>query len=94
MIPRVKQAEADQIVQAMLAKKIPVTYVLYPDEGHGFARAPNRTSFYAISEAFLSQCLGGRFEPVGSDFQGSSIQVPTGAAFVPGLTEALGAASR
>jgi dipeptidyl aminopeptidase/acylaminoacyl peptidase len=92
--PRVKQAEADQIVQAMLAKKIPVTYVLYPDEGHGFARAPNRTSFYAVSEAFLSQCLGGRFEPVGSDFQGSSIQVPTGAAFVPGLTEALGAASR
>src|ERR1041384_3413936 len=45
--PRVKQAESDQIVSAMKAKNIPVTYVLYPDEGHGFARPANRTSFYA-----------------------------------------------
>ena len=37
--PRVKQAEADQIVKAMQEKKIPVTYVLFPDEGHGFAPA-------------------------------------------------------
>ena len=36
--PRVKQAESDQIVKAMKDKNIPVTYVLYPDEGHGFAR--------------------------------------------------------
>ena len=87
--PRVKMAEADQILAAMEAKKIPVTYVLYPDEGHGFARAPNRTSFYAVTEAFLAQCLGGRFEPVGNDFKGSSITVPKGAAFVPGLEEAM-----
>jgi dipeptidyl aminopeptidase/acylaminoacyl peptidase len=87
--PRVKMAEADQILAAMEAKKIPVTYVLFPDEGHGFARAPNRTSFYAVSEAFLSECLGGRFEPVGNDFKGSSIQVPKGAEFVPGLKDAL-----
>jgi dipeptidyl aminopeptidase/acylaminoacyl peptidase len=87
--PRVKQAEANQILAAMEAKKIPVTYVLYPDEGHGFARAPNRTSFFAVSEAFLSECLGGRFEPVGNDFKGSSITVPKGAEGVPGLEEAL-----
>ena len=87
--PRVKVAEADQIVTAMEAKKIPVTYVLYPDEGHGFARPMNRTSFYAVSEAFLSQCLGGRFEAVGNDFKGSTIQVPKGADFVPGLKDAL-----
>ena len=87
--PRVKQAEADQIVGAMQARNIPVTYVLYPDEGHGFARPMNRTSFYAVSEAFLSQCLGGRFEPVGNDFRGASIKVPQGAEFVPGLKEAL-----
>jgi len=87
--PRVKQAEANQILAAMQAKNIPVTYVLYPDEGHGFARAPNRTSFYAVSEAFLSQCLGGRFEPVGNDFKGSSITIPKGAANVPGLEEAM-----
>jgi hypothetical protein len=73
----------------MEAKQIPVTYVLYPDEGHGFARAPNRTSFYAVSEAFLAQCLGGRFEPVGNDFKGSSITVPKGVQFVPGLEQAM-----
>jgi dipeptidyl aminopeptidase/acylaminoacyl peptidase len=87
--PRVKQAESDQIVNAMKAKNLPVTYVLYPDEGHGFARPQNRTSFFAISEAFLATCLGGRYEPVGGDFAGSSLQVPEGAQHVPGLSDAL-----
>ncbi|MEM1349560.1 MAG: S9 family peptidase, partial [Myxococcota bacterium] len=43
--PRVKQAESDQIVQAMKERSIPVTYVLYPDEGHGWARPENSKSF-------------------------------------------------
>lgn len=85
--PRVKQAESDQIVQAMQEKNISVTYVLYPDEGHGFARPENRLSFFAVSEAFLSRCLGGRYEPIGDDFEGSSITVPAGAREVPGLEE-------
>lgn len=88
--PRVKQVESDQIVEAMKQKNIPVTYVLYPDEGHGFARPENRLSFYAVAEAFLSEHLGGQFEPVGEDFQGSKIQVPEGADQVPGLQAALG----
>ena len=87
--PRVKQIESDQIVEAMKQKNIPVTYVLYPDEGHGFARPENRLSFYAVAEAFLSEHLSGRFEPVGEDFQGSKIQVPEGADQVPGLQAAL-----
>lgn len=87
--PRVKQAEADQIVKAMSEKKIPVTYVLYPDEGHGFARPENRMSFNAVAEAFLSQHLGGRFQPIGGDFTGSSITVPAGAANIPGLTDSM-----
>ena len=87
--PRVKQAESDQIVAAMTEREIPVTYVLYPDEGHGFAVPQNRLSFFAVSEAFLADCLGGRYEPVGDDLEGSSIQVPAGAGFVPGLEEAL-----
>ena len=86
--PRVVQKESDQLVAAMKAKKIPVTYVLYPDEGHGFARPQNRTSFYAISEGFLAKCLGGRQEPIGSDFDGSSLRVLEGAEFVPGLADA------
>ncbi len=87
--PRVKQAESDQIVAAMKARGLPVTYVLYPDEGHGFARPQNRKSFYAISEAFLSRCVGGRFEAIGADFADASLKVPEGAEHVPGLREAL-----
>jgi len=87
--PRVKQAESDQIVQAMQAKNIPVTYVLYPDEGHGFARPENNMSFCAVTEAFLAGILEGRFEPIGDDFNGASITVPIGAEQVSGLAEAL-----
>lgn len=60
--PRVKPAESEQIVSAMEKNGLPVTYVLYPDEGHGFARPENRIDFYARSEAFLASCLGGRVE--------------------------------
>jgi dipeptidyl aminopeptidase/acylaminoacyl peptidase len=91
--PRVKQAEADQIVQAMNSKNIPVTYVLYPDEGHGFARPENSLSFFAIAEAFLARCLEGRFEPIGDDFSDSSLQVLDGVDEVPGLAETLAAKS-
>lgn len=87
--PRVKQAEADQIVAAMNEKKIPVTYVLYPDEGHGFARPENRMSFYGVTEAFLAKHLGGKFEPIGDDFKNSTIQIKTGADQVPGLSDAV-----
>ena len=87
--PRVKQSEADQIVAAMTVKKIPVTYVLFPDEGHGFARPENSMAFNAVSELFLAKHLGGRYEPIGKDFEGSTIQVPFGADDLPGLTAAL-----
>ena len=83
--PRVKQAESDQIVKAMQRKHIPVTYVLFPDEGHGFVRPANRLAFYAVTEAFLAKFLGGRYQPIGTAFQGSTITVPTGARQVPGL---------
>lgn len=87
--PRVKQAESDQIVKAMQEKGIPVTYVLYPDEGHGFQRPENRLSFFGVAETFLAQCLGGPYQPIGDDFKGSSIQVPAGAEAVHGLSAAL-----
>lgn len=63
--PRVKEAESEQIVQAMKQAGKPVSYVLYTDEGHGFARPENRLHFYAITEDFLAQYLGGRCEPMG-----------------------------
>ena len=49
----------------MQAKGIPVTYVLFPDEGHGFARPENNIAFNAVAENFLGRCLGGRAEPYG-----------------------------
>lgn len=89
--PRVTQKESDQLVAAMQAKQLPVTYALFADEGHGFARPQNRIGFYAVSEAFLTRCLGGRHEPVGEDFRGSSIEVKVGADHLPGLAQALAA---
>jgi dipeptidyl aminopeptidase/acylaminoacyl peptidase len=87
--PRVKQAESDQIIAALRAKDLPVTYVLYPEEGHGFAEPANRIAFYAIAEAFLARHLGGRSEPIGKDFQGANFEVPEGCEVIPGLAAAL-----
>lgn len=84
-----KQSEADQIVAAMTTKKIPVTYVLFPDEGHGFARPENSMAFNAVTELFLAKHLGGRYEPIGKDFEGSSITVPFGAEGLPGVAATL-----
>lgn len=86
--PRVKKTESDQIVEVMNEKNIPVTYVLYPDEGHGFARPENRLSFFAITEAFLAKFLGGSYEPIGDDFNNSSLQVLSGKEEIPGLKKA------
>ena len=73
--PRVKQAESDQIVEKLKSHNIPVIYVLYPDEGHGFLRPENRLSFYTITEGFLAKCLGGKYEPISNDFKNSSIKL-------------------
>lgn len=60
--PRVKQAESDQIVQAMKEKGLDVEYLLFEDEGHGFAKPENRLRFYTAVERFLSKHLGGRYQ--------------------------------
>ena len=83
--PRVNVRESDQIVAAMNAKKIPVTYVVFPDEGHGFAWPVNNIAFNAVAENFLAPCLGGRAEPIGGALKPSTAQVKQGAEFVPGL---------
>jgi len=60
--PRVKQAESDQIVKAMKEKGIEYEYMLFEDEGHGFAKPENRMEFYTAAEKFLAKHLGGRYE--------------------------------
>jgi dipeptidyl aminopeptidase/acylaminoacyl peptidase len=60
--PRVKQAESEQIVAALREAGIDHEYLLFPDEGHGFAKPENRLRFYAAAEQFLARHLGGRAE--------------------------------
>ena len=60
--PRVKQAEADQIVIALREKAKKVDYLLAKDEGHGFAKPLNKKAMYAKVEQFLSEILGGRYQ--------------------------------
>lgn len=62
--PRVKQAEADQIVIALRDRGHDVSYLLAEDEGHGFAKPVNRMAMYAETERFLAEKLGGRYDAV------------------------------
>jgi dipeptidyl aminopeptidase/acylaminoacyl peptidase len=87
--PRVAQGDTAEFAMALKAKRTPVTYVTYPDEARGLARAANRVSFGAVAEAFLAKCLDGPAEPVGDDFGASSITVPVGAEYLPGVRAAL-----
>ena len=61
--PRVNIRESTQMVEAMRARGLSVEYVVYADEGHGFARPENRLDFYGRAEQFLSKYIGGRAEP-------------------------------
>jgi len=60
--PRVKQAESEQIVAALQKAGIEHDYMLFPDEGHGFAKPENRLRFFAAADRFLGRYLGGRSE--------------------------------
>jgi len=62
--PRVHQAESDQIVRELRKNRIPHTYMVFGNEGHGFVRPENVLAFHAQTEQFLAQCLGGRVEPM------------------------------
>ncbi|HVV85337.1 MAG TPA: S9 family peptidase [Kofleriaceae bacterium] len=86
--PRVNQRESDQLVKAMQSHHIPVSYLLFPDEGHGFARPENNVAFFAVAEAFLSANLGGFYQPITAEELGaSSVQFVAGKQFLPGLPQ-------
>jgi dipeptidyl aminopeptidase/acylaminoacyl peptidase len=86
---RVAEAETARFALSLKARGVPVTYVVYPDEGRGLERPANRLSFAAVTEAFLGKCLGGPRQPIGGDLADSSITVPLGAEHVPGVRSAL-----
>ncbi len=88
---RVPKEQSDIVVEKMQQAGAEVTYLVYPDEGHGFIRPANSRSFDAITEVFLGECLGGRYQPLVDQLQGSSVEVPVGAEHIPGLAEAIAA---
>ncbi len=61
--PRVSEKNSAMMVAALRARNIPVTYVVYPDEGHGFNRPENSIDSIARIDVFLEKYLGGRAEP-------------------------------
>jgi dipeptidyl aminopeptidase/acylaminoacyl peptidase len=67
--PRVTKAETDRIVDALKKNSVDYEYLVFDDEGHGFARPENSLRFYAKAEEFLSKHLGGRFEQAYSGSQ-------------------------
>ncbi|MGY4225144.1 dipeptidyl aminopeptidase/acylaminoacyl peptidase [Bradyrhizobium sp. USDA 4503] len=83
---RVVPAESEQMVAALKQRGIPVTYITFLDEGHGFARPENKLAFYAVTEAFLAKHLGGKYQPVEADLTGSTLKVETGGELIPGLS--------
>ena len=55
--PRVPQSEADQMVEKLRARQVPVEYLLFPDEGHGVVKLPNRIKAYTAIADFLAKHL-------------------------------------
>jgi dipeptidyl aminopeptidase/acylaminoacyl peptidase len=72
--PRARIEHIDRFVNALREAKRDVTYVVYPDEGHGFDRPENNIDFYGRVEDFLARCAGGRAEPW-KKVEGSSAEV-------------------
>jgi dipeptidyl aminopeptidase/acylaminoacyl peptidase len=64
--PRVRRAEAEQIVIALRDRGFNVEYLLAPDEGHGFARPVNNMAMFMAAEKFLAAHLGGRYQADGT----------------------------
>ncbi len=87
--PRVKKEQSDKIVATMQEKGIPVTYLLYRGEGHGFAEPQNNISFAAIAESFLQRCLGGHAAGItAADLRGATVEIPAGANLIAGFADA------
>jgi dipeptidyl aminopeptidase/acylaminoacyl peptidase len=86
--PRVLERESAQMAEAVKKTGVPVTYLLYEDEGHGLADSANWISFSAVLEVFLSQCIGGTVEPFGTALHGSSIRAVMGGEHIAGLAKA------
>ena len=82
---------SDDFVAEMKKREKPVTYLLYPNEGHDYERKENWISLFAVAERFFHEHLGGRYEPFGNDLSASSVQVLEGERLIPDLAAAINA---
>ena len=57
---RVLKVESDEMVQAVRAQRVPVEYIVFPDEGHGFLKRENRITAAEASLKFLDRYLAGK----------------------------------
>jgi dipeptidyl aminopeptidase/acylaminoacyl peptidase len=57
--PRVIKPESDDIVAAVKKNGVPVEYVVFPDEGHGFTKKKNQIEGYKAVLTFLDKYLKG-----------------------------------
>ncbi|MBI3211788.1 MAG: S9 family peptidase, partial [Simkania negevensis] len=68
----VQEKESQQIYEGMKKSQKPVTYLSFPDEGHGIEKFANKMHFLALIEKFLAKHLGGREEPLQEEIQRAS----------------------
>lgn len=64
--PRVLQVESDELVANVKKNNVPVEYIIFPDEGHGFLRKQNRITASNAYLTFLNQHLKGIAPPEGA----------------------------
>jgi dipeptidyl aminopeptidase/acylaminoacyl peptidase len=60
--PRVLKVESDEIVAAVKKNSVPVEYIVFPDEGHGFTKKKNQIEGYAAALKFLDRYVKGTSE--------------------------------
>ena len=80
---------SDDFVAEMKKHNKPVTYLLYPDEGHDYSRKEDWISLFAVAERFFHEHLGGRYEPIGDDLIASNVEVLEGKDLIPDLATAI-----
>ena len=85
---------SDDFVAEMKKHNKPVTYLLYPDEGHDYARKEDWISLFAVAERFFHEHLGGRYEPIGNDLIASNVEVLEGGNLIPDLAAAIQSKTR
>jgi dipeptidyl aminopeptidase/acylaminoacyl peptidase len=72
--PRVLQVESDEIVAGVRKNGVPVEYVLFDDEGHGFVKKENQIEAYSRVVQFLDKYLKNEKQPIDGEMNSTEIK--------------------